>query len=440
MRKKIISLLLAVSLCILACGCAKQQTENIYDKNDGTIVSSDNTESLTNENAAYLDIVINEATNIISELKNIDTQSAKKLLKNYSIYTYLDTDLVTAIATAYSETVSGASFGCAIVDLDGKLVAAYSASATKDKNFALEKMQQHSTMKPLSVYAPAIESGIINWSTLTEDSPYKVLTNSNGVKYDWPSNATGEYSYNNITTYTAIKESINTVAVKVLSDYGVNNSIAFLQKNFNLDLSYEQQKATIYGEDEVIGNIALGATMAGSTPIDMAGYYQIFANGGTYTAPTAIKQITDKSGNIVYKDEAPSTQVITAETSYIMNELLRGVAKAGGTGDDARIEGVEVAGKTGTGSAFSDNWFVGITPEYSCAVWHSHIGYTNLAAKVFSSIVTNSEVENTVFMTSPNVKKYIYCLDSGMLLGSGCTNAEMGYYLTDNPPKNCTLH
>lgn len=440
MTRKIISFLLAISLCILACGCAKRQTANIYDGSGDVLVGSAEIDSLTDENSAYLDIVISQAANIIAQLKNTDTQSAVKQIKNYNIYTYLDKDLVTAIATAYSETVSGASLGCAIVDLDGRLVAAYSASATEDKNFALEKMQQHSTMKPLSVYAPAIESGLINWSTMTEDSPYKVLTNSKGVKYDWPSNASGKYSHSNITTYKAIKESINTVAVKLLSNYGVNNSIDFLQKNFNLDLSYEQQKATIYGEDEVIGNVALGATMAGSTPIDMAGYYQIFANGGAYTAPTAIDRITDRDGKTVYQNDAEPVEVISRDTSYIMNELLRGVAKAGGTGDDARIEGIEVAGKTGTGSAFSDNWFVGVTPEYSCAVWHSYIGYENLAAKVFAGIVSNSDIENTVFMTSPNVKKYIYCNESGMLLGGGCKSAEMGYYLKDSPPKNCTLH
>lgn len=442
MTKRIICILLCLTICLSFVGCAKKEkaTASIYDSAGKVIVSSAQYASLSDKNSAYLDVVITEASDIIKKLNACDTETAKKQIKKYSIYTYLNQDMIKAMETAYSENISGADFGCSIVDLKGNIVAVYSASSEENKNFAVEKKQQHSTMKPLSVYAPAIEKGLINWSSLTEDSPYKQLTNSKGVLYDWPSNATGKYSYKKLTTYEALKESINTVAVKTLSDYGVNNSIEFLQKNFNLDLSYEQSKATMHGEDEIIGNIALGATMAGSTTVDMAGYYQIFANGGSYTEPKSISKIVDKNGKVVYERTAQSTQVISAETSCLMNFLLRGVLKSGGTGVDAQVNGVEVAGKTGTGDARSDNWFVGITPEFSCAVWHSKTDYKNQAATVFSTIVKNCEIKNTLFMTSPNVKKYIYCAESGLLLGNGCKSAEMGYYLTDNLPAYCNIH
>lgn len=440
MVKKFVCVLLAVIICFSVMGCAKNAENYIYDGSGEIVVASGDIASLSDENSAYVDVVVAEACDIIAKIKGSNAESVKKQLKNYSIYTYLDKSLTPVIADAYANTVMGTNFGCAITDLDGKLLSVFSASSTKDKNFAREKMQQHSTIKPLSVYAPAIESGTINWSTLTEDSPYKQLVNSKGVTYDWPSNATGKYTYENVSVYTAIKQSVNTVAVKILSQYGVNNSIDFLQNKLGIDLKFEQYKATIYGEDEVIGNIALGATQAGSTPIDMAGYYQIFANGGYYTAPTAIKKITDSKGNIVYEDTSQSAQVISAETSYIMNELLRGVTKASGTGADAYVEGVQISGKTGTGDASADNWFVGVTPEFSCAVYHSNFNNTNLAATVFSDIVENTEIENTLFMTSPNVEKYIYCAQSGMLLGSGCKKAEMGYFLKDNPPQSCTFH
>ena len=440
MIKKIIALLLALCIFCSITGCKGQKdTASIYDADGKVIVSCDNLDNYKNANSTYVDVAVIEALKIISNLKKIDIEDAKKQIVNYDVYTYLDNNLVTAIETAY-EKVVGSNFGCAIVNLEGKIIAVYSASPTENQNFVLQKMQQHSSMKPLSVYAPAIEKQIITWSTLTEDSPYKVLTNSKGVNYDWPSNASGKYSYSNMTTYHAMQESINTIAVKILSQYGVNNSIDFLQQSFNIDLTYEQQKATIYGEDEVIGNIALGATSAGSTPVDMAGYYQIFANGGKYTTPVAIKKIVDKNGKVIYQDSAESKQVLSAETSYLMTEMLRGVTRAGGTGNAAQVSGIEVAGKTGTGSAFSDNWFVGVTPEYSCAVWHSNIGSQNKAAAVFSAVVENSNIKQTRFIKSENVKKQIYCRESGMLLGKNCKNAELGYYLNNNIPDLCNLH
>lgn len=440
MVKRFISLLLTFAIFFSVAGCKGNQVANIYDNNSNVVVSVADINSFSGHEAAYLDIVIAEACEIISQLVDCDTATAKKNLQDYSIYTYLDVNLTSAVATSYSETINGANFGCAITSLNGKLISAYSISADPTQNFASTKTQQHSAMKPLSVYAPAVESELVNWSTLTADSPYKKITEENGSQFDWPANATGTYTNENTTIYQAIQQSLNTVAVKVLSQYGVNNSMDFLQKNLGVDVQFEQYKATIYGEDEVIGNIALGATQAGSSPVDMAGYYQIFANGGYYTTPTAIKQITDKKGNIIYKDNATATQVISSQTSYIMNELLQGVVSPGGTGTDAYTEGIQIAGKTGTGDAFTDNWFVGVTPEYSCAVWHSSYNNTNLSPKVFSKIASSANIQNTLFMTSPDVKKYIYCPDSGLLLGTSCKRAEMGFFSKDNPPQECTMH
>ena len=438
--KKILCLFLVAILCFSFSGCGKKQSTKIYDSNGDAVVSVDAISDFGGYNATYLDVVVIEASEILSALNGYDTDKAKKQLKNYNIYTYLNPKASAYMADAYSKNVKGADFGCAMTDLNGKLIAVYSAGSDTTQNFAVKKHQQHSTMKPLAVYAPAIEKGIINWSTLTEDSPYKVLTNSKGVKYDWPSNANHKYTWDNISIYYALKQSVNTVAVKVLSKYGVNNSISFLQNKLGIDVKSEQYRATIYGEDEVIGNIALGATQAGSTPIEMAGYYQIFANGGKYTPPTAISRIEDKNGNVIYKDEQKTTQVISPETSYIMNELLRGVTRASGTGGDAYVDGVQISGKTGTGDAGVDNWFVGITPEFSCAVWHSNFDNVNRADKIFSAITSGIEVKNTLFMTSPNVTKSIYCADTGLLLGKNCKRAEMGYFLKDRLPQSCNAH
>ncbi len=440
MLKKALCLLFSLILCFGIVGCGESSSAGIYDSKEKLVASCKNPFEDVGICAAYLEIAVEEAYTIIAKIEGCDKSTAEKHLSDYNIYTYLNNAITSAIVSAYDETVNDSDFGCAITDLDGHIIAVHSAYTSEKQNNAVVKRQQHSSIKPLSVYAPAIEKGIINWASLYEDSPYKQITDQNGVKYDWPSNATNFYSREDTTVCTALKESLNTVAVKILAEYGVNNSIDFLQTNLGIDLSAEQYKSTIYGEDEVIGNIALGATQAGSSPVDMAGYYQIFANGGLYTPPTAIKKITDKNGTIVYENKQQSKQIISAETSYIMNELLQGVVSPGGTGADAYTENMQTAGKTGTGENSTDNWFVGVTPIYSCAVWHSDLGTSNLAPKVFSKIADNIGAENKLFMTSPNVQKFIYCPESGLLLGTSCKRAEMGFFNTGKVPANCDIH
>lgn len=439
MIKKIISVLLIISVFLLVSGCKKEET-NIYDNNDKLISTADIiTES---ENFAYIDIVMREADTIISKLNNCDEKSARNLLLKgkYKIYTYCDQGLIKTIKKVYSEVIPDVNFGCAISNLNGNLIAAYSGSESLETNFAIKKTPPYSTFKPLAVYAPAIESKKITWSTLFEDSPYKILEDEYGIKRDWPANATGIYSNKQVTPFIAIKESLNTVAVKCLSQYGVNNSIDFLKTKFNINLDLEQYKSTIYGEEEVIGNIALGYTNAGCSPVEMAGYYQIFANGGYYKTPKTIKKIVDNKGNTLYENKEEAVQVISSETSYIMNELLKGVITPGGTGEKAYCADIAVAGKTGTGDDNLGNWFVGVTPEFSCAVWHSEYNKTNYATQFFSGITKKANINNKVFMTSENVVKKIYCTESGKLLSSDCKSVEIGYFATNNIPNICDLH
>lgn len=312
-------------------------------------------------------------------------------------------------------------------------------SDKSEGNLSVQKNPPYSTIKPIAVYAPALENKKINWSTLTADSPYKKITDNNGNLRDWPANATNTYSKNPVTIYEAIRQSLNTVAVKTLKDYGVSDSIDFLKENFKFDLKTEAYKANVFGEEESLGSVALGYTVEGASTVDMAGYYQIFANGGNYTEPKTIKKIVDDAGRIIYECKPESKRIISEETSHIMNELLKGVITVGGTGEKANCSETAVAGKTGTGDANSGNWFVGITPQYSCAVWHS-VSDSNYASEIFSNIIKNSVITIKDFRTSPNVVKKIYCKESGKLMTVNCRNVELGYYTADNIPSICDVH
>ncbi len=441
MHNKIIAFILVLAIGVSLCSCKTKSNTEIYD-GDGNLITNATEMDKSNNLFAYVDIVLSEADEIIADKYSCTKREARqKILNNeYKVYTYCEIDTIAAMQKTCEEFARGFNFGCALTDLKGNLIAAYSFSESDNTNYAAKRTQQHSALKPLSVYAPAIEDGIINWSTQYEDSPYKKLEDENGIKRDWPSNATNKYYNEPVGIYKSIKESLNTVAVKCLNDYGVKKSISFLQQKFDMNLEYEEYQIKSKGEDEVIGNVALGYTQAGSSPVEMAGYYQIFGNGGYYKAPKAIEKIVDKDGKTIYQNTKATRKVITSETAYIMNQLLKGVVTPGGTGEKGHISGVDVVGKTGTGDENTDNWFVGVTPEFSCAVWHSNLGSSNIAAEMFSDFAKRLEIKNKNFATNVNVKKQIYCTESGKAFKPGCKKIEMGYYATNNLPEKCDLH
>ncbi len=385
----------------------------------------------THENAAYLQVVLTEAAEIYAQKNNCSLNTAvEKVLKSgWHIYTYFDTEVATSLQTACQTYGAGLNVGAAITTLKGDLLGVASFSQTESqKNFAVQKRPPHSSFKPLAVYAPAIEQKKMTWSSMYTDSPYSTILDADGQEKDWPVNATGKYSMQQTPIVQAISESLNTVAVKGLADLGVNNSIAFLEKNFSINLEPEKQRAQADGEDEIIGNIALGSIVQGCSAVDMAGYYQIFANGGTYCSPKAIAKICDDEGGIIYERQDDGAQVISPETAQIVTEMLKTVVTGpNGTAKNAYCKNVPVAGKTGTGDGNADNWFVGLTPQYSCAVWHAG-GQKNISPDIFSAAIEPIEHKIKLFSTSPNVTQKIYCLQTGNLAGKNCKTFGRGFY------------
>lgn len=398
----------------------------------------------SSEYSSYSELVINEAIGIIADINGCDEEKAEKLLfkNSYTIDTFLDREIFSSIETAYNKSdVKEIPFGCAVTNLKGGLCAVYSSESKEESNFAITGFSPYSSLKPLSVYAPAIESGKAYWSKVYEDSPYKQIMDENGELVNWPENATGTYTNSNTTVYQAIKESINTVAVKCLDDYGVNNSISFLKENFDINLDYESKKATNEDEDEVIGNLAMGYLYDGVSVIDMAGYYQIFGNGGKYYKPEAITKIIDDNGKTIYTKNNDYKQVVSEPTAFIMNELLQGVVQSGGTGAGAKMDDIEVGGKTGTGIANDCHWFVGFVPQYSCAVWHGGSLVDNYSPQIFKSIMQALKLDESVkYPKCREIKQAIYCADSGLLCNENCKRVDMGYYFADEIIKKCKIH
>lgn len=450
MRIKIKNALCCIGIVMIAgclCSCGNSsKTLSILDQAGAVVAELPEKYSFEEAKLTYCDVAVNEAVQILSERFQCSESKAREMLwdDEYQIYTYYDEEAQTALTQNGKKYIDAFDCGGAITDLKGNLVAAYGHSAQEiDINYALHTAPPYSSLKPLSVYAQAIEKGLVDWSKVYEDSPYKQIELSDGSVRDWPMNADGQYRNADVTVYEAIKKSLNTVAVKCLKDVGVNTSVEFLQKNFSIPLSSEQYTATIYGEEEIIGNVAMGYLKEGVSPVDMAGYYQIFVTGGEYIRPAAVQKICDKEGKEFYTREYNAKDVISPITSDLMNKLLQGVTKTGGTGVEANCGDVEVAGKTGSADANAECWFVGLTPEYSCAIWHGK-NYKNLAPVIFSRTMKaiyekKTDLKKTFAMHS-SLEKFIYCEESGKSISSGCTSIQMGYYVSGTELQMCDKH
>jgi penicillin-binding protein 1A len=241
----------------------------------------------------------------------------------------------------------------------GYVRAMVGGRGTDKYNRAVQAVRQPgSLMKPF-VYAAALEQGY-TLASIVDDSPVQ-YRNSDGSVYA-PSNFDNTFR-GPITLRTALQESINVAAVKILDSVGVRNVWNLLQS-----LGF----TTLSRTDDYNLALALGGLSRGVTLLEMCTAYSVFANQGIKVEPILIEKVVDKDG-IVLEHNKPRRSVISelsAETLYLMNSALQGVIKSPrGTGRRANIPDVPQGGKTGTSDNNTNAWFVGFTPNLVVGVY-----------------------------------------------------------------------
>ena len=336
--------------------------------------------------------------------------------------------------------------GMTIVDpYTGYVVAMVGGAGVKQYdrgwNWATSARQCGSAIKPISVYAPALDDGTINGASTIDDYPVMVL---NGSAY--PKNANGRYK--GLTPlHTAIARSTNTCAVRVVQEYGTSRSYDFMTNKLGF--------TTLTSQDaQQVGNMGLGGLDRGVTTEEMAAAFAAFANEGIYTAPRTFVRVEDADGNVILENEAKASVAMKDTTAALMNSLLQEVIN-GGTGYEGRISGMHVAGKTGTTNNDQDRYFVGYTPYYSCAVW---VGYVhnqrivasgNPAASMWQKVMSriHADLPDKDFFNCSGLTYVKVCADSGLLATDSCAEDCRGSRVysalvaADNAPSAyCNMH
>lgn len=285
----------------------------------------------------------------------------------YRIYTSIDFDKQEALQDAIDDRLSYFSdkdngvyevqaAGTCIDNETGKVAAIVGGRSQDDlEGYTLNRAYQSarqpgSSIKPLLVYAPALERGYTPGSTVN-DSP---MSSSDSHKV---SNS-GSYG-GNISLRAAVMKSSNVATMRLYESLTPKTALSYLEK---MEFSH------LVDRDYQYYTTCLGGMTYGTTTEEMAAGFATLANDGKFSSPTCIEEITDASGNLVVKGSSGSKKVYSESAAKMMTDVLESVV-TGGTGKGTKIQGFDTAGKTGTTSDYRDGWFCGYTPYYTTAIW-----------------------------------------------------------------------
>ncbi len=431
----------------------------------------------------YTDAVIDEVIEDLEKQYGYDETTATNLIYSggLQIYSCLKPEVQKQVDAVYTDTANFNQYsskkgqalrsGITVVDnATGAVVALAGGAGEKEGNriwnCATKTLRPPgSSIKPIAVYAPAIEEGLILPSSAEDDTPF--MQNSDGSL--WPVNSEGYYS--GLTDIdTAVRDSLNTVAVKVLDHLGLQTSYNYLTNQFGITTlvdNYETSTGAVKS-DLNYAPLALGGLTKGISTLEMASAYATFPRDGVYSTPYLYTVVTDSDGKIILSKgdydveldddekatisgQADSKTILSQTTTFYMNNMLQNVVTSG-TGTLAKLSGMTAAGKTGTTTDDYDRWFVGYTPYYTAAVWTGYDSQETINSSINPACMLWQKVMSGVsqgatdigFPSTPPTVQCTYCTSSGELATAACRAAgcaKVGTFISgDEPTIYCSRH
>lgn len=293
--------------------------------------------------------------------------------------------------------------------------------------------QAGSTFKPL-LYAAALERGATQDTVLVDKKTTIKVDQGNGNFAEWtPLNSDGR-EYGKLPLRDALRLSKNQATVSLLETVGLP---------WLIDAA---ERLGVESELPRVPSLALGSGVV--TPLEMTETYSTFANEGVYRKSTSVLKVQDSQGRVITDlGHSWSRQATTPEVARQMTDMLARAVRDG-TGGQARVAGIDMAGKTGTTDSFRDAWFIGYTPKYTVGVWmgnddnsptrHLYGGELPAIAwrKVVASLDHKGESKFPYFKQTP--EKVAYCKISHAVAQSECKKTTtVSYYVTPPTTAKC---
>ena len=431
----------------------KEQHEAVYNEELNLVASREHLNELEVNNY-FIDALIVDVTNDLAEKYGWDTVHASENFYSggYKIYATIDPEIQSAVDEVFSNSEKYGLTGkdgqqlqgaFTIMDYNGRVRGLAGGIGEKTVNLGTSGFnratdaarQPGSTMKPIAAYAPAIEEGLIHYSSIVNDT----AANYNG----WtPKNWYGTY-WGGVSVQYALERSINTIPVYLVNKLTPQVSYDFLTQKLGI--------TTLNEFDKDLSPLGMGGTNGGITTLESAAAYQIFGNGGLYHEPTLYYAVYDQHNDVVLSNEnIESTVAVSEDTATVMNKLLQGVVYgSNGTGKGAAgyVSNMKIYAKTGTSNNSNDLWFVGGTPYYVASCWCGYdtqqtIGDSAIAMKMWGAVMSkvHSGLEAKAFDESSYAVDRYYCTETGLLATDACESKAVGWYKKSNTPSICTTH
>ena len=392
----------------------------------------------------------------------------EKTLENYSNYPSLR-DPADSIYRArnsdgtYDEIIQPQAAAVVLDYRTGEVKAIVGSRNKPEKRKTLNRatdmnMPVGSSIKPISVYAPAIELGA-GAGTILYNMPLPIKEWKDGDGKDtWPKNYGGSSYRGPETLRTAMTRSDNTAAAYALMNFvGVDRSADFLLR---MGVSEARINRTPFG-------LALGSS--GISPFEMTVAFGVLGNGGIYQSPITFLGIFEENekGEMTNIYDGHSNQVrrqvFKPSTAYLTVDMMKSVVNSSsGTGTAAKISGQTVAGKTGTNSDQKGVFFSGLTGWYCASIWIGHDNYKALSSKTtggnsaaklwqtFMKEIHQGLSNRDIMEGSPSdygLVKVTTCNVSGQLATDACRSDVMNYGTTTDywprehaPSVSCQMH
>ncbi len=419
----------------------------------------------------YMDTLIDDVIHDLMDTYGYAENYAENLVYygGLTIYSCEDKEMQAAVEAIYADD---SNFPAArgsdekplqaalyVTDYNGKMVAVVGGRGEKTANriqnrATASKRQPGSSIKPISVYAQAIQYNVVHFSSQVEDC---YITLPNGT--NWPKNFGQSRPTDSGTTLIdkAVQQSMNTVAARLAQQLTAQRCFDFLTNQLHFTTLV---KSDGKGHTDIdLSPMALGGLTDGVYAREMATAYQIFGNGGVYNEPYSYEYVEMGGETILPKHQRMSNKALDEDSAYVMNRLLQHVitGRAGATGANGAAgrqlkkdwEAWEVFAKTGTTQNNNDSYFVGGTPYYVAASW---IGYDYNKSltdtqKAYSKSLWNQAMKvihqgltPTGFSKKGNTVEKYYCMSTGLIATDACPDKELGVYKPDNVPGTCTAH
>lgn len=400
------------------------------------LVAKKNQQSMPYE--AFLDAAVKE---VKGKLKDVDIST-----DGLSIYTTLDPN-----AQDYADKMLNSNeiiaypndrFQGAFIFLDTKSGEVRAIGSGRNdfqadfmgNNFAIDmKRQPGSSFKPIFDYGPAIEH--LKWSTahLINDQPTTYSSGQSISNWD-------HQNHGMLTIRSALQNSYNIPALLTMREVGLEKAKAFAQ-----------QLGITFPNNQVYESYSIGSNTV--NPLQMAGAYSAFGNGGVFHKPHFVQKVVFPDGTEIGFAGKPK-RVMKDYTAYMVTDMLRSVVNSG-TGTTANVSGLDVAGKTGTtnfdsntrarfgypSNATNDSWFAGYTPQYTMAVWTGYeqngqgnymIGNTTkIAQYMFKAMMQTLGTDSSSFPQPKSVYRF-----NNELYIQGITSAEVPIVPKKETPGN----